>query len=58
MNSRPDDLRKQVQLLVNHPDESVALLAKAALMLNDSLQVHLARIKKLEVEIAELRDTR
>lgn len=56
MISKPDDLRKQVELLVNHPDKSVALLAKAIIIMNDSLQVHLARIKKLEAEIERLQN--
>jgi hypothetical protein len=55
MISKPDDLRKKVESLVNHSDKNVALLAEAMLVLNDSLQVHLARIKKLEAEVARLR---
>ena len=55
MIGKSEDMRKQVESLVNSPDKTVALIAKALLKMDDSFVRDAARIKRLEAEVARLR---
>ena len=41
-------LRKEIETLTTSPNADIASLAKAVIVLNDSLQQHMARIVQLE----------